>query len=186
MFSSALSVWKPQAFVSGGNTFGNEGEGMVNNGNVSASAEPEENELDSEDWYDEDGEEDWDDDDEWEEEAGLLVPALPPIKISLSRCADGEPAVPHKLPGLCTKLGGEPDWIEEPETPICDSCEMEMSFVAQIDSIEHFADYNPLAMNPEIQQDYMFGNSGMIYVFFCFECCTTKALCQIGDVVGEE
>jgi len=81
--------------------------------------------------------------------------------------------------GQRTKLGGEPDWIQTPELPFCADCEAPMTFVAQIDSVEHESDKNPLA-KPAVgrEQDYMFGDVGMIYVFFCFSCCATQSIYQ--------
>jgi hypothetical protein len=117
-----------------------------------------------------------------EEDYERTVLSLPEIGMLLTRCAEGEPAVPNLLPGIRTKLGGLPDWVEEPETPFCSSCDADMSFVAQLDSIEHFADYNPLAMDPEVEQNYMFGDSGMIYVFFCFGCYATEAVFQANGI----
>ena len=45
-----------------------------------------------------------------------------------------------------------------------------MVFVAQIDSVEHDSKRNPRGRDCLGEQDYMFGDVGMIYVFFCFEC----------------
>ncbi|KKR86414.1 hypothetical protein A2875_00700 [Candidatus Gottesmanbacteria bacterium RIFCSPHIGHO2_01_FULL_46_14] len=81
--------------------------------------------------------------------------------------------------GLRTKLGGKPDWIQADEAPACPSCRQKMSFVGQIDSIEHESKHNLhsiSAISPE--QEYMFGDVGMIYVFFCFECGETKSVYQ--------
>lgn len=71
---------------------------------------------------------------------------LPEIKVTLARCAWGQCAVSLKYPenlGLRTKLGGEPDWIQEPETPFCAECDTPLTFVAQIDSVEHESDQEP-------------------------------------------
>jgi len=106
---------------------------------------------------------------------------LPEIRVLLSRVSPGESAIPLEYPdnlGLRTKLGGEPDWIQGDETPICPSCQQKMTFVAQIDSIEDSNPYNPLRKDPLADKDYMFGDVGMIYVFFCFECCETASVFQ--------
>ena len=105
-------------------------------------------------------------------------------KVSLSKCAPGEHAVnPDAVAsqGQRTKLGGEPDWEQGDEHPECSSCFQPMSFVAQIDSVEHWSDRNPHSRNPIKQsQDFMFGDVGMIYVFFCFDCLRSESVFQCG------
>ncbi len=73
--------------------------------------------------------------------------------------------------GNRTKLGGVPEWIQFDETPTCPTCEKKMVFVTQVDSIDYTA-------RPISQQSYMFGDVGMIYVFFCFECTETASIFQ--------
>ena len=81
--------------------------------------------------------------------------------------------------GLRTKLGGKPDWKQGDETPHCPSCKQKMSFVGQIDSIEHESKLNPHAISAiSSEQEYMFGDVGMIYVFFCFDCLEPKSVFQ--------
>jgi len=99
---------------------------------------------------------------------------LPEMKVTLTHCGRGQRAVALDYPqnlGLRTKLGGEPDWIQESEIPFCTDCDAPLTFIAQIDSVEHESEENPLA-KPRGKKDYMFGDVGMIYVFFCFSCCT--------------
>lgn len=107
---------------------------------------------------------------------------LPEVRVLLERVKRGTRAVPLDYPanlGLRTKLGGEPDWIQSDETPVCESCGEPMDFVAQIDSIEHENKNNPLSKSAlGHQQDYMFGDVGMIYVFFCFGCLQPTCLSQ--------
>lgn len=106
---------------------------------------------------------------------------LPEIRVELSRPQRGEKAVPLDYPdhlGMRTKLGGEPDWVQDFETPACVECGNDMTFVAQIDSIEHDSKLNPLRRPALGKKDYMFGDVGMIYVFFCFECTTTQSVFQ--------
>jgi hypothetical protein len=51
-----------------------------------------------------------------------------------------------------------------------------MTFVAQIDSVEHQWSSNPHSVNAlSKDQKWMFGDVGMIYVFFCIECCQAHA-----------
>ncbi|MCZ7647075.1 MAG: YwqG family protein [Planctomycetota bacterium] len=80
--------------------------------------------------------------------------------------------------GLRTKLGGKPDWEQGDEYPNCPDCKEEMVFIAQIDSIEHESEYNPLSKSALGHQDYMFCDVGMIYVFYCFGCNEAKAVTQ--------
>ena len=103
-------------------------------------------------------------------------------RMLFEKVAEGQKAVPDaKKLGLRSKLGGEPDWIQEPEVPKCPECKDSMSFVAQLDSFEHDADYNPHAVDClSDKQQYMFCDVGMIYVFCCFDCNETKSVLQFG------
>jgi uncharacterized protein YwqG len=105
-------------------------------------------------------------------------------KVVLTKCAPGEHAIdPDSVDnfGQRTKLGGEPDWEQGDEHPDCPSCGTPMSFVAQIDSIEHWARKNPNGRDPlKKDQDFMFGDVGIIYVFFCFDCLESKSAFQCG------
>ena len=90
--------------------------------------------------------------------------------------------MPYDYPdsvGISTKLGGEPNWIQSEEVPSCTGCSTPMTFVAQIDSVEHQNEVNPLSKDAISEhQDYMFADVGMIYVFFCFDCLDTKSVFQ--------
>lgn len=114
----------------------------------------------------------------------LFMKKLREYKVSLSECVPGEHALDLDVPnnhGERTKLGGEPDWEQGDEHPECPGCFQAMSFVAQIDSIEHWSNLNPHSRNPlKTKQDFMFGDVGMIYVFFCFDCLETKSVFQCG------
>jgi hypothetical protein len=60
------------------------------------------------------------------------------------------------------KLGGNPDWVQDDETPECPECLEPMEFYGQLDhlgSVESLKD-------------------GMIFVFLCRDCHTTEALLQ--------
>lgn len=106
---------------------------------------------------------------------------LPEIRVLLERVKAGERAVMLDYPdnhGLRTKLGGDPDWIQNDETPECDFCGEHMTFVGQINSIEHDSKHNPMRQDAFGHQDYMFGDVGMIYVFYCFECGESKSVAQ--------
>src|SRR5438105_476173 len=81
------------------------------------------------------------------------------------------PADPENL-GRRSKFGGSPDAIQgggDLEQRRCLECYALMHFVAQIDSFEHMSDSNPNAKDYRDQQ-FMFGDVGMIYVWFCFQC----------------
>jgi hypothetical protein len=81
--------------------------------------------------------------------------------------------------GLRSKLGGNPDWEQTDETPYCPHCKEELTFVGQIDSIEHDAPNNPHRVDSlSGDQDYMMGDVGLIYVFFCFDCCHSTTVFQ--------
>ena len=86
-----------------------------------------------------------------------------------------------KAYGLRSKLGGKPTWEQNDETPICKSCNQPMTFVGQIDSMEQYSTENPHSIDSiHHEQDYMFGDVGLIYVFFCFDCLETVSVFQCG------
>ena len=62
-----------------------------------------------------------------------------------------------------SKIGGNPDWIQSPQTLVCDKCKKKMSFYGQLDSIN---------------DDYKIADAGMIYVFVCKECVSSKSIIQ--------
>jgi hypothetical protein len=64
--------------------------------------------------------------------------------------------------GARHKLGGSPDWLQQPEVPVC-SCSKSMSFYAQLDSIG---------------DKVCIADCGMVYVFVCFACFQTKSVLQ--------
>jgi uncharacterized protein YwqG len=102
-------------------------------------------------------------------------------RIRIERVPDGESAIDPDLLGLRSKLGGDPQWEQDEEIPECPDCGQEMAFVAQIDSVEHFERHNPLGVDPlSPDQHYMFGDVGLIYVFFCFECLQARSVFQCG------
>jgi uncharacterized protein YwqG len=70
---------------------------------------------------------------------------------------------PPKTEGKNTKLGGEPTWIQEKAVMTCPHCKEEMTFVGQVDSFS---------------EEYMFGDMGLIYIFFCFTCSEAEAISQ--------
>jgi hypothetical protein len=100
--------------------------------------------------------------------------------VALTESPPGQPAISSNYPesiGTATKLGGEPNWLQEDERPQCPLCKQSMTFVAQIDSIEHRTESNPHS-KPIEDHHWMFGDAGMIYVFFCFSCGETRSVFQ--------
>lgn len=100
-------------------------------------------------------------------------------RATFEKVAEGTIAVDPDRLGQRSKLGGDPDWEQYEEVPTCTSCKAQMTFVAQIDSIEHDEASNPHridCLSPT--QEYMFGDVGMIYVFLCFECLESKSVVQ--------
>jgi hypothetical protein len=100
---------------------------------------------------------------------------LPELKVTLTRRKPKE-----KLKtSFETWLGGFPNFQQHPEFPRCESCEIKMTFVGQIGSVEHLNSSNPLGKDPVTEkQDYMFADVGTIYVFFCFDCLEAKSILQ--------
>ena len=102
--------------------------------------------------------------------------------MTFERVPDGEPVYSpdhDEALGFRSKLGGEPDWDQGAETPKCSGCQKAMRFIAQIDSIEHNVSKNPHHQE-FFEQEYMFGDVGMLYVFFCYDCMESKSVFQCG------
>jgi hypothetical protein len=103
-------------------------------------------------------------------------------KVSIEPAASEEDAVPGASPdevGLRTKFGGEPYWIQDDERPTCEHCHKSMAFIGQVDSFEHQRSNNPNARDALWgEQQFMFGDVGLIYIFFCHECCEPRAVFQ--------
>jgi|APCry1669188970_1035186.scaffolds.fasta_scaffold21318_3 hypothetical protein len=79
----------------------------------------------------------------------------------------------HDKIGYGTKLGGEPDWIQGVDIPVCRMCKTPMLFVAQIDSIAMADKRKPVGKGSKTgkeMQEFMFGDAGMVYVFTCLDC----------------
>lgn len=108
------------------------------------------------------------------------VPVLPEVTVGLSIAPKiGESSnTTGTAAGSRTRLGGKPDWIQGNESPICESCQKTMTFVAQIDSIAH--QDSDLGRFLSGEGSFMFADVGMIYVFWCSKCNETKAVLQCG------
>ena len=97
---------------------------------------------------------------------------IPEIKITLSPENDeARDAIGFKWAGQDSegrtvgerhKIGGYPDWLQTDETPKCE-CGKEMSFYGQLDSIG---------------DNFCLADCGMIYVFVCHDCLSTKSILQ--------
>jgi hypothetical protein len=89
--------------------------------------------------------------------------------------AGPQPDYPNNF-GLRTKFGGLPDHIQpvEESERRCKSCGHKMHFVAQLDSFEFNGENNPNRKDYGDEQ-FMFADVGMIYVWFCFNCATPAA-----------
>ncbi len=62
------------------------------------------------------------------------------------------------------RIGGEPSWIQGPNYPQCLKCDNLMDFILQIDS----------DLPTDDGGEWMWGDSGMCYVFWCDNC---KMIC---------
>jgi len=80
-----------------------------------------------------------------------LIPE--PLNDEASKLPKFEWAADHI--GTRHKLGGEPDFIQGEDWPICPDCGQKMTFYAQLDSIN---------------DEYQIADCGMIYVFACLDC----------------
>jgi hypothetical protein len=65
--------------------------------------------------------------------------------------------------GTRHRLGGRPDAIQPLEYPNCPECGEEMNFYGQLDSIN---------------DEFILGDVGMVYVFVCFYCQEAQAIIQ--------
>ncbi len=111
-----------------------------------------------------------------------MADILREYRIKFEKVPKGKKAVPdpRKL-GIRSKLGGEPDWEQSAKVPKCPDCKQAMTFIAQIDSMEHDEKHNPHRIDClSDKQQYMFGDVGMIYVFMCLDCMETKSVVQCG------
>ena len=103
-------------------------------------------------------------------------------KVTIEPASSEDEAVPLSYPdslGQQTKFGGAPCWVQGDDTPICPHCGERMTFVAQLDSFEHQSDRNRNGRDPlSGDQHFMVGDVGMIFVFFCSDCCEPATIFQ--------
>jgi hypothetical protein len=99
------------------------------------------------------------------------------VRIIPTERAGPQPTHPANI-GRRTKFGGIPNGIQPADDDDvrrqCPQCFGRMHFVAQIDSFEHKDENNPNRKDYDDVQ-FMFGDVGMIYVWFCFNCLTPQA-----------
>jgi hypothetical protein len=63
------------------------------------------------------------------------------------------------------QLGGEPHWLQRDATPVCRECGERMTFYGQLDSIN---------------DDIVLADTGLVYVFVCFNDFEAQAIVQSG------
>lgn len=63
------------------------------------------------------------------------------------------------------RLGGEPSLLQRAEYPSCADCGQTMIFYGQLDSIN---------------DDYVLGDVGLVFVFICFDCFTSTSFIRSG------
>ena len=93
---------------------------------------------------------------------------IPPYKLLLeplneeARQAQGYEWAGGEI-GKRHRIGGDPDFIQEDEIPICPECRIRMTFYAQLDGVG---------------DEYDIADCAMIFVFLCFDCFTVTAFVQ--------
>jgi hypothetical protein len=86
-----------------------------------------------------------------------LIPRPPTLRGKLAAIWDWDMTVNHRL----HKIGGEPDWIQDNETPEC--CGQPAMFYGQLGSVDR-------------KHDLI--DNGLIYVFICRKCLRTHSIFQ--------
>jgi hypothetical protein len=93
-------------------------------------------------------------------------------RVKIIPAAEAAPQPDHsKNIGTRTKFGGLPDGTQSGDDleVRCPECSAKMHFVGQIDSFEYNGKNNPNRKDYG-QEQFMFGDVGMIYLWFCFDC----------------
>jgi hypothetical protein len=96
------------------------------------------------------------------------MPSIPPFRLvpePLSPEAENLRGFQWAAPevGHRHRLGGEPQWLQQDETPSCPDCGEKMTFYGQLDSIN---------------DDIVLADVGLVYVFVCFDDFQARAIVQ--------
>jgi hypothetical protein len=99
---------------------------------------------------------------------GVGLREIPPFRLVPEPLNDEAAALPgfkwaEPEIGTRHRLGGRPDAIQSLEYPKCPECGEEMNFYGQLDSIN---------------DEFVLGDVGMVYVFVCFYCQEAHAIIQ--------
>ena len=89
---------------------------------------------------------------------------IPQIKLVPQTDNETKKIVGYKyndIAGTRHQLGGQPDGFSETDFPKCSDCKQSMTFYGQLDSIG---------------DNYDLADCGLIQVFVCFDCFTTKSV----------
>ena len=98
----------------------------------------------------------------------MAPPKIPPFKLVPQPLNEEARALPGfkwagREIGTRHQLGGEPQFIQGDIRPDCPFCRKQMTFYAQLDSIN---------------DDIILADCGMIYVYICFDCYEAVAKVQ--------
>lgn len=80
-----------------------------------------------------------------------------------ARAMYGDLALPQEF----CRFGGEPDWIQSVDFPICKECDANMVLFLQVKSLPY-----ELTKDREELRAFTFGDAGNFYVFHCPKCGT--------------
>lgn len=87
------------------------------------------------------------------------IPSVEPLpEVKTRATLDGV-----ELPEDFLKLGGEPEWVQNENTPICSGCDRDMVLFAQVKSVPDMKGCPDLSA-------YRFGDMGNLYIFTCQNC----------------
>jgi len=85
-------------------------------------------------------------------------------KIELKLFVDGKEIDPGR-----TSLGGEPIWEQSENHPVCRVCDRNMTLVFQLDSLAQLSQNRGLGVEIS-EDDYAFGDVGIVRFFRCVDC----------------
>jgi hypothetical protein len=98
----------------------------------------------------------------------MTLREIPPFRLVPEPLTDEAAALPPfrwagPEIGKRHQFGGHPEQIQALEYPSCPECGQEMNFYGQLDSIN---------------DEFVLGDVGMVFVFVCFYCLDAKAITQ--------